>query len=174
VGNLNSGKSPNTAPFAASTRPLRTQLSTTYPPPTPCKINSILAGIIQFRVKNIPWSVRNRFHRASRHNTKGNWTHETMLSELNTYETRPCRPCLHAPRFFHSTLGPFWWPHTLYLSLPFSLSSTLSLSFEVPSKETRLSSEELFEANKFAQRLCRKRKFSEVAGASDVEVYLAP
>jgi hypothetical protein len=36
-------------------------------------------------------------------------------------------------------------------------------------EETRISSEELLETNKFAQRLCRKRKFSEVAGASDVE-----
>jgi hypothetical protein len=36
-------------------------------------------------------------------------------------------------------------------------------------EETRISSEELLETNKLAQRLCRKRKFSEVAGASDVE-----
>jgi hypothetical protein len=42
-------------------------------------------------------------------------------------------------------------------------------SFGAQHKETRLSSEKHFEANKLAQRLCRKRQFNEVAGASNVE-----
>jgi hypothetical protein len=35
--------------------------------------------------------------------------------------------------------------------------------------EMRIFSEELFETNKLAQRLCRKRKFSRVEGASNAE-----
>jgi hypothetical protein len=40
---------------------------------------------------------------------------------------------------------------------------------DVHNGQKRISSEELFETNKLAQRWCRKRKFSKVEGASEAE-----